>query len=112
MTNSVTPKSTSDVFEQFVKRVGDGEDFIDHDGTLQVQLKGKHGDSWVIDLSDVEGKVYAGRIEHPDCTITLADEDFLALASGEMTLRNAFQAGKLQMEGDTRMASALMKLFQ
>ena len=107
-----TPLTISSVFDHIVQRAGDSSDFIDFDGVLQVNITGNESANWVIDLTDLAGRVYAGQDDAADCVVALDSGDFIALASGEMTPHQAFQGGKLKFAGDTRMASALIKLFR
>ncbi|MEM7130592.1 MAG: SCP2 sterol-binding domain-containing protein [Chloroflexota bacterium] len=112
MTKPTSLKTLNDVFENFTTQVGNGSDFIEHDGILQVKITGKHQESWIIDLTELEAQIYPGQSDDADCTVTLSDEDFLALANAEITPREAFQAGKFQFEGDTGLAPALIKLLK
>ena len=63
------------------------------------------GDSaWLLDLTGpgaiTEGKAAA------DTTLTLSDDDLVALAKGE-PLRDLYQHGRVRIDGDTRVAHKL-----
>lgn len=46
-----------------------------------------------------------------DCTIKVAKDDFIALASGNLDPMMAFMSGKLKVEGDMSVAMGLQSLF-
>lgn len=55
--------------------------------------------------------VHDGVSDSADVTLTLEDEDFLALMSGELNGMTAFMTGKLQLEGDLMLAQKLSSMF-
>ena len=46
-----------------------------------------------------------------DVTITMEDEDFVALMTGELNGMTAFMTGKLQVEGDLMLAQRMPSIF-
>ena len=60
--------------------------------------------AWLLDLTGggavTEGKAAA------DATLTLSDDDLVALAKGE-TLRELYQHGRVRIDGNTRVAHKL-----
>ncbi|MAY26450.1 MAG: SCP2 sterol-binding domain-containing protein [Polycyclovorans sp.] len=47
----------------------------------------------------------------PDVTLTMEDEDLIALMKGELNGMTAFMTGKLQLEGDLMLAQRIGSLF-
>lgn len=52
-----------------------------------------------------------GAASSPDVTITMEDDDLVALFKGELNGMTAFMTGKLQLEGDLMLAQRLGSLF-
>lgn len=65
--------------------------------------------NWVIDLR--QGKVYEGEDPKADTTLTIADEDYLAMASGKANPMTLFSSGKLKIGGNV-MASQKLSFMQ
>ncbi len=55
-------------------------------------------------------RTLAGRAEAPDLTLTIADEDLIALFQGSLAPSLAFLTGRIRMEGDVRLAQRLVDL--
>merc|ERR1712098_405475 len=63
---------------------------------------------WVVDLkSGGEKVVYKGKADKADCTLSLKDDDFLAMATGKLNGQQAFMAGKLKLKGNMMLAQKL-----
>jgi (3R)-3-hydroxyacyl-CoA dehydrogenase / 3a,7a,12a-trihydroxy-5b-cholest-24-enoyl-CoA hydratase / enoyl-CoA hydratase 2 len=62
--------------------------------------------AWTVDLSAVPGTVSEGKKGTPKTTVTLAEEDFLALVKGTPAA-TLHQHGKLRVDGDVRPAHKL-----
>ncbi len=52
-----------------------------------------------------------GRAEAPDVTVTIADDDLLALFKGKLNPMMAFMTGRIRIGGDVALAQRLVKLF-
>lgn len=52
-----------------------------------------------------------GSAASSDVTITMEDEDFIALMKGELNGMTAFMTGKLQLDGDMMLAQRMASLF-
>ena len=55
--------------------------------------------------------VNAGSASAPDVTITMEDDDLVALMKGELNGMTAFMTGKLQIEGDLMLAQRMSAFF-
>jgi len=55
--------------------------------------------------------VNAGAASAPDVTITMEDDDLVALMKGELNGMTAFMTGKLQIEGDLMLAQRMSAFF-
>jgi putative sterol carrier protein len=56
-------------------------------------------------------EVKEGAAGSPDVTITMEDDDLVALFKGELNGMTAFMTGKLQLEGDLMLAQRMSSLF-
>jgi 3-hydroxyacyl-CoA dehydrogenase/3a,7a,12a-trihydroxy-5b-cholest-24-enoyl-CoA hydratase len=73
---------------------------------VQFKVTGPDG-AWGCDFRKVPGVVTTGMVSGADTTLTLADEDLLALCSGKTTVKDLFQHGKLRVDGDVGPAHRL-----
>ena len=64
-----------------------------------------------------DGKIFASGTEatasddDADCTISVAKDDFIAMAGGNLDPMMAFMSGKLKVAGDMSVAMGLQSLF-
>merc|ERR1719235_1237528 len=70
-------------------------------------FKIKGGKDWTVDLKNGSGSVQEGAQGKPDCTITIADEDFVNLITGKANGQQLFMGGKLKISGNMAMAMKL-----
>lgn len=63
-------------------------------------------------LTDGKAAVAKGEAPSPNCTITMAENDFLALLSGKLNGQMAFMTGKLKIAGDFGLALKLETLLK
>lgn len=76
-------------------------------------LKNKAGEtaSWNLDLKNA-GKVSEGLGEKPTVTLSLSDDDFVALAAGKANAQRLFMSGKLKIKGDIMKSSKLEPILK
>eukprot|EP00753_Platysulcus_tardus_P021765 PLAT9113.2.p1 GENE.PLAT9113.2~~PLAT9113.2.p1 ORF type:complete len:770 (+),score=413.61 PLAT9113.2:9-2318(+) len=72
-----------------------------------VQFIVKPGGAWVVDLKTGTGSVREGKVDRPDLTFTVADDDFVAMAAGKLNPQKAFMRGKLKLKGNMALAQKL-----
>jgi 3-hydroxyacyl-CoA dehydrogenase/3a,7a,12a-trihydroxy-5b-cholest-24-enoyl-CoA hydratase len=77
--------------------------------TLQLRIT-EPTSAWVLRLGPDGGSISAGEAAQPDATLTLADDDLLALAHGKASAQSLFQRGQLRVDGDARLAHHLSLL--
>jgi putative sterol carrier protein len=63
--------------------------------------------AWNVKLADGKVAVAEGEAPSPNCTITMAEADFLDLVSGKLNGQMAFLTGKLKVAGDMGLALKL-----
>jgi len=68
----------------------------------------KVGDSaYNVTLKDEKASVAEGEAPSPNCTVTVAEGDFLDMVSGKLNGQMAFLTGKLKVAGDMGLALKL-----
>ncbi len=99
------------IFERIAKRVAENPDLAGKIGaSFQFNLTGEQKNSWVIDLKNA-AEVRRGELPGADCTISMSDADFVALATGKLNPMAAFSSGKLKLQGNPMIAMKLQGLF-
>ena len=63
--------------------------------------------AWNVKLADGKAAVAEGEAPAPNCTLTMAEPDFLDLVSGKLNGQMAFLTGKLKVAGDMGLALKL-----
>jgi putative sterol carrier protein len=78
------------------------------DGIFKFVVTGDAGGTWVVNCRDVGVTEGDGDAE---CTITISDENFVAIADGTMDAMQAFMTGLIQIEGDMGLAMKLQQVL-
>jgi putative sterol carrier protein len=79
---------------------------------FQYRISGDGGGDWQCIVADGQCRVLAGRHERPTCTLLMAAPDFLAMMAGRLPPMQAFNSGKLRIEGDIMKSQLIEKLFK
>ena len=66
--------------------------------------------TWSVDVNDGKLTVTEGGNE-ADCTISVSEDNFEQLISGDLNPTTAYMTGKLKVKGDMSAAMKLQKLF-
>lgn len=62
-------------------------------------------------IKDGTCTISEGSADNSDVTITMEDDDFVALMKGELNGMTAFMTGKLQVDGDLMLAQRMAEFF-
>lgn len=74
----------------------------------EFQISGASGGTWVVDLTVPGGKVTTGSADgKANCTITMEDENFIKLVTGQLNPQMAFMTRKLKVAGNMGLALKL-----
>jgi putative sterol carrier protein len=106
---AVTPK---EIFEdRIAQSIEDDPDKVESiNAVYQFEIDGPNGGTWTVDMK--EGEVYAGEADDaPDVTIHCSDDDFVAIAEGDLNGMQAFMEGKLRVDGDMALAMKLQEVL-
>ena len=78
----------------------------------QFDITGEGGGKWYAAIENGELSVVEGEHESPNITLTMADQDYLAMIAGTLNGQMAFMTGKLKIKGDMSLAMKLNSLFK
>ena len=104
-------ESVAAVFEAlpgaFVADAAAGVDVV-----FQFTISGADGGDWSCAIKDSTCTVSAGVDDKPNCTLKMADGDFLSMMNGALPAMQAYTSGKLIIEGDIMKSQLIEKLFK
>ncbi len=101
-----TPK---DVFAEIETRIkADPDKTKEIDGVFKFDVTGAAAGVWLVDCREVAVK---GDDGDADVTITVTDEDLVAISDGSLDAMQAFMLGKVQVEGDMGLAMKLQQIL-
>jgi len=100
------------VFDELKKRIAGNQDIIKSVGGVYhfVINKDKQSKTWTVDLKNAPGNITEGASGTPDCTLTLADDDFVGMMTGKLNSQQLFMQGKLKIGGNMSFAMKLGNL--
>ena len=78
---------------------------------FQFEITGEGGGSWHVVVKDGTCRVSEGSHEEPSVTLTLSDENWLAMINRELNGVQAFMTGKLKVSGDIMLAQRIYDIF-
>ena len=81
-------------------------------GLIHLDIEGRGGGKWTVDLSKAPGSISRGFSGSPRMTVSASAEDFIALVEREKDAQSAVLSGELRLEPmDLSVASELGRLF-
>lgn len=81
------------------------------DKTIQINLSGEEGGKWAIKIVDQTFTLIPGGVDQPDLTLSMSDENWLALIERRLNPMTAFMMGKIKATGDLPLAMRVSSLF-
>ena len=105
----MTPKEYFEKLPESLKAKGDKISSIN--AIYQFDIKGPTGGAWTVDLTTPGGNVTEGTAANANCTVTMEDENFVKLISGQLNPQMAFMTGKLKVAGNMGLALKLATII-
>jgi len=81
------------------------------DAVFQFEITGEGGGSWHVTVKDGACQVAEGPHGSPNVTLTISDENWLAMINRELNGVQAFFTGKLKVSGDIMLAQRIYDIF-
>lgn len=81
------------------------------DKTIQIDLSGEQGGRWAVKIVNQTVTLIPGGVDKPDLTLTMSDQNWLALVEGHLNPMNAFLMGQIKATGDLPLAMRVPNLF-
>ena len=100
------------IFPELAKRIAEDPSVINKIGGVYLfVIAGPNGakKSWIVDAKNAPGGVKEGEGK-ADCTINIADDDFVNLITGKANGQQLFMGGKLKISGNMGLAMKLGQL--
>merc|ERR1712217_601174 len=111
-TTTLLAAMSAQIFDQIEAAVkAKGADLVKMGGAV-FQLVISDGEKLCVDLKNGSGSTIRGDGDKPDVTITMKDEDFVAMAAGKLDGMQAFMAGKLKIAGNMMLAQKLGSIME
>ena len=74
-------------------------------------ISGGGGGKWTLEIKDGKCELISGTTNNPSVTISISDQDWLAIHRGTLNSQMAFMMGKLRVAGDMGLAMKLQSIF-
>jgi len=105
---------SAQVFATLTKQISESPDLVKSvAGIFQFDITGGPGgksQTWTVDAKTGKGSVTVGKPAASDCVITISDDDFVGLMTGQLNSQTLFMQGKLKIKGNVGIAMKLNKL--
>ena len=79
--------------------------------TYLFDVSGTGGGKWTLEIKDGKCDLQLGVCNSPSVTISISDQDWLAMYKGKLNSQMAFMMGKLRVAGDMGLAMKLQSMF-
>ncbi len=84
-------------------------------GSLQASylfdISGNKGGKWTLEINNGQCDLKQGSCSNPSVTISITDQDWIAISQGKLNSQMAFMMGKLRVAGDMGLAMKLQSMF-
>jgi putative sterol carrier protein len=79
---------------------------------IQVNLSGEEGGKWAIKIANQKCELLPGGVDKPDLTLTMSDQNWIAIVERRLDPMNGFVTGKIKAAGDMMLAMRIPNLFK
>lgn len=105
-------ESPAQLFEEHVpNRLKEKPELVEKiNSSYKFLVSGDAGGTWFVDLTTPGGAI-TQEDKEAKCTVTITDENLVAIVNGKLNAQMAFMSGKLKVAGDMALAMKLTALF-
>ena len=79
--------------------------------TIQLNITGADAGVYALKIQNQACELVPPESTKPDLTLTMSDQDWIALTQGQLNPMNAFLSGKIKATGDMSLAMKIPNLF-
>ena len=79
---------------------------------IQVNLSGEEGGKWAVKIANQKCELLPGGVDKPDLTLTMSDQNWIAVVERRLDPMNGFVTGKIKATGDMMLAMRIPNLFK
>lgn len=79
--------------------------------TYLFDISGPSGGKWTLNIQNGKCELSEGSFLNPNVTISISDQDWIAIQKGSLNSQMAFMMGKLRIAGDMGLAMKLQSMF-
>lgn len=80
--------------------------------TIQLNLSGPQGGQWALKIANQRCEFIPVGVEKPDLTLSMSDQNWIALIERRLDPMNGFFSGKIKASGDLMLASRFANIFK
>ena len=108
------PQNAAQLFDEMIPKAlsEHPEKAKEVDAIYYFNVTGDGGGEWTVDLTADPPAVAKGKSGDPQCSITVAHEDFMEMLKDPQAGMQLYFQGKLTVEGDPMLAMKLQEVFQ
>jgi len=81
------------------------------DKTIQLNVTGEDAGEYALQIKNQTCELVEPGSNKPDLTLTINDQDWIAVTQGQLNPMNAFLSGKIKATGDMMLAMKISNLF-
>jgi ferredoxin len=106
--NVATPQ---DVFDRIQRKLESDSKLTAQTASYQFDVTGENGGKWFVLLDGDQSQVVKGELPNAACKIKVSDMDLVALATGKLSGPKAVARGRVEMQGQIKLALKLDSLL-
>jgi putative sterol carrier protein len=106
--NVATPQ---DVFDRIQRKLESDSKLAAQTASYQFDVTGENGGKWFVLLNGDQSQVVKGELPNAACKIKVSDMDLVALATGKLSGPKAVARGRVEMQGQIKLALKLDSLL-